>query len=150
MKLNECTVLQIAKIYQVHKLSHLKVLKLSVQQQNGMLDCGLFAIANAVEVCYGKNPESTIYKQKEMRQHLFRCFNEGLLSPFPKGDDSSDVLPRPQRFLLTINIYCLCRMPEIYDSAMIDCDRCHEWFHFRCVGLDENNVPRSWVCTHCM
>lgn len=28
--------------------------------------------------------------------------------------------------------YCLCRDTE--EGAMIECDRCHEWFHFNCVS----------------
>lgn len=28
--------------------------------------------------------------------------------------------------------YCLCR--DFEDGAMIECDRCHEWFHFSCVS----------------
>lgn len=28
--------------------------------------------------------------------------------------------------------YCLCR--DVEEGAMIECDRCHEWFHFNCVS----------------
>ena len=58
MKLNPCTNLQIAKIYRLPQTdSKLKIQKLAVQQQQGTLECGCFAIANAVEICFGVNPE---------------------------------------------------------------------------------------------
>ena len=45
MSLNLFTVLQIAKIYSLPKSqSVLQIHKMSVQQQHGTLDCGLFAI----------------------------------------------------------------------------------------------------------
>ena len=54
------TVLQLAKIYSIPtNHSYLKVKRLSVQQQHGVYDCGLFSIANLVEVRVGKNPEES-------------------------------------------------------------------------------------------
>jgi COMPASS component SPP1 len=34
-----------------------------------------------------------------------------------------------------IKLYCLCRSPENGEN-MIGCDKCDEWFHFNCVGID--------------
>jgi len=34
-----------------------------------------------------------------------------------------------------IRLYCICRTAD--ESAhMIGCDKCDEWYHFECVGLD--------------
>ena len=66
---------------------------LSVQQQEGTLDCGLFSIANVVEVCLGNNPENVPYDQNKMRSHLKECFNAGVLNPLPRG--SLEYIPRP-------------------------------------------------------
>lgn len=51
-------VLQIAKIYSVPTdQSVVEIQKLSIQQQQETLDCGLFSIAFAVEICTGRNPQ---------------------------------------------------------------------------------------------
>ena len=52
------------------------------------------------------------------------------LTPFPKGEDTDDTLPCPQRNLFTIKLYCTCRMPDIYDEKMISCDRCQKCITF--------------------
>ena len=44
---------------------------LSVQQQDGTLDCGLFSIAFAVELCVGRDPVRAFFDQKKKRQHLY-------------------------------------------------------------------------------
>lgn len=82
MPLNESTILQMAKIYSVPHQSVLNIKILSVQQQQGMVDCGVFSIANAVEVCLGNNPEHITYDQAKMREHLFKCFTIGFSKEF--------------------------------------------------------------------
>jgi hypothetical protein len=71
---------------------------MNCQKQEGGTDCGLFAIANAVEVVAGKNPENVIFDQTAMRQHLKSCFEIGKLEPFPKYrvqlDESSKSKPK--------------------------------------------------------
>ena len=62
MKMNVDTLLQIAKIYQPAPcVSVLELQKLSVQQQHGTQDCGLFAIAFALEMCLGSNVETVSF-----------------------------------------------------------------------------------------
>ena len=31
----------------------------------------------------------------------------------------------------------------------VQCDRCHNWFHFDCVGLKEAPTTRKWFCEPC-
>ena len=52
-------------------------------QQSGLVDCGLFAIANITSICYGERPEKTRYNQDLMRQHLTKCLEEGKMVPIP-------------------------------------------------------------------
>ncbi|KAJ3287815.1 Sister chromatid cohesion protein 2, partial [Blyttiomyces sp. JEL0837] len=33
--------------------------------------------------------------------------------------------------------------------VMLDCDRCHVWFHAPCVGLVVDCIPHSWSCGEC-
>ena len=152
MSFNQHTILQLAKLYHFEDASELKLLKMGVQQQIGLVDCGVFAIAYAVELCHGANPEKVIFLQKQMRQHLYDCFqNQKLTTPFPKGEDTDDTLPRPQRNLFTIKLYCTCRMPDIYDEKMINCDQCQKWYHFHCVDMNElAPPPTQWLCNDCI
>ena len=76
-------LLQIAKIYPAAK-SIIQINRLSVQQQVGIHDCGLFAIANAIETCFGKDVQKSLFDQKAMRKHLHDCFNDGALTSFPQ------------------------------------------------------------------
>lgn len=57
---------------------------LPVMQQTNGIDCGVYAIANAVEfLTPGGNPQS-VYDVSKMRHHLLQCLEDGILSPFPK------------------------------------------------------------------
>ena len=69
-------------------------------QFNSKREPKLFAIATAVEVCHGNNPERNNpeqinFDQTKMRTHLIECFNKGKLTLFPKS--TSETLPRPMR-----------------------------------------------------
>ena len=33
-----------------------------------------------------------------------------------------------------VKLYCLCRTTD--ENNMIGCDKCDEWYHFACVGID--------------
>jgi len=47
-----------------------------------------------------------------------------------KGTFKPDMVP----------VYCLCELPYNPDSAMIECEVCNDWFHYECVGLDEESL----------
>ena len=149
MPLNLSTVLQIAKIYSVPTdQSVLEIQKLSVQQQHGTIDCGLFSIAFAVEMCLGHNPQYASFDQKKMREHLYTCFRNGVITSFPSMS-SSELLPRPSPVHHKVRVYCSCRMPEEYDEFMIFCDVCHQWFHTSCVNVKEDYFSDQWECYTC-
>ena len=78
--------LQIAQIYgpACAKENSLTIRKLAVQQQQGTHDCGLFAVAYATEVCFGKDPALVTYDQPKMSSHLVDCFEQGILARFPQ------------------------------------------------------------------
>ena len=54
-----------------------------VQVQEGLTECGLFAIAFAVTLAFGDNPEACIFDQSRMRPHLHACFEKQCISKFP-------------------------------------------------------------------
>jgi len=37
-------------------------------------------------------------------------------------------------------LFCWCRSNAEDGYEMIECDSCHEWFHFNCVGVDSNKL----------
>ena len=150
MSLSKHTAFQLAQIYSIPSThSTLKVKRLSVQQQHGTLDCGVFSIAFAVEICSGRNPEEARFDQKSMRRHLFECFTKKQLSSFPNSHQSEETLPRPMQNTYTLKVFCICKMPAQFDSVMLSCDLCGEWFHCSCMKVDSNNVPDYWECPNC-
>ena len=53
-------------------------------RQHGMTDCGLFAIAYAIDILSGIKPNEIIYDQSKFRKHLIRCLENGIMKQFPK------------------------------------------------------------------
>ena len=152
MPLGRMTLLQIAKIFKGDTdTQYLKLKVLPVQQQQGVLDCGLFSIAFATEVCSQMNPVKSVFNQKLMRKHLIQCLVAGVICPFPQRTDLSPLteLPRPTCRMLNIKLYCHCLMPDNYDTKMILCDRCKKWYHYSCVGIHSKNLPKTWKCSRC-
>ena len=43
--------------------------------------------------------------------------------------------------------YCICKTKS--KGRMIMCDNCQNWFHFKCMGLDENSNPNEFYCNAC-
>lgn len=141
--------LQLAAIYSMPvRFSALEVQILQVQQQKGPDDCGMFSIAFAIEVCEGNDPQLLRkFSQRQMRSHLYKCLQLMKLKPFPK--ESSKCL-HCEVNLFHMKVFCLCRMPEEFDTDMVECSKCEIWYHYRCVGLVENEtVPDDWVCVKC-
>ncbi|KAK4466708.1 Set1 complex component spp1 [Cladorrhinum samala] len=47
--------------------------------------------------------------------------------------------------------YCLCRGPDNH-RFMIACDRCEDWFHGECIGMDKwtgENLVQKYICPNC-
>ena len=115
-------------------------------------DCGLFAIANLVEYCFGGYDEiikaGTIgweFKQCEMRGHLVKCLQNLQFQPFPKVQKRRAI--KIIHVTYDLKVWCVCGMPEEYGD-MICCGRCEKWFHGLCVGA-EMSMDMSWKCTIC-
>ena len=82
---------------------------MNVQYQKGSQDCGLFAIAFACEICFGKDPSSVKFVQSTRRQHLIEGLEQGNILPFPSA-------VRRQRAQVVrqevFKIFCSCRMHD--------------------------------------
>ena len=78
-----------------------------------------------------------------MRRHLERCFENEKLTPFPPTKMPVQKC-RGKHDIVFIHVYCVCGLPERYDTQMIECEQCQKWFHFKCMKLVTE--PDSWVC----
>ncbi|XP_078662108.1 uncharacterized protein LOC144906058 [Branchiostoma floridae x Branchiostoma belcheri] len=56
----------------------------TVQRQTNAVDCGLFAIAWAVDIAEGQDVSRVVYDDEKMRSHLEMCFKQEKLTPFPR------------------------------------------------------------------
>ena len=110
----------------------------------GGSDCGLFSLAFAIDLASGVDPATISYNQSRMRLHLASCLAEKALRPFPRR--KTEVRNRAPNIKLTVNVYCICRLPESFSKTMISCDHCVEWFHLRCVGL--KRVKKTFFVPH--
>ena len=54
-----------------------------ISTQTGSDDCGLFALAYAIEVCRGNNPANLVFKQDLMRNYFNNCLQSKKFSSFP-------------------------------------------------------------------
>lgn len=66
-----------------HLSEQLSAQVVRVQQQQGVTDCGLFAIAYAVHLANGNDPAKVKFEQKRMRAHLTNCLKKKRLEAFP-------------------------------------------------------------------
>ena len=95
-------LVQIAQLYSSYTShSELSLRRVSVQQQNGYHDCGLFSIANATEICNGHKPEKACFDQSRMRTHLFSCLSKGQMQQMSSLQES---IPRPKSGILTVRL----------------------------------------------
>ena len=76
---------QLVRLYQPAVRNNcLMVTAVSVQQQKGGVDCGLFSIAAAYHSAVGDDFRGLTFSQNDMRQHLVECFERKQLSAFPQ------------------------------------------------------------------
>ena len=127
--------------------AHLDVNIPPVQQQSGLADCGVFAIAFALHTALGHRVPHLEFQQGKMRSHLLKCLTNGRLLPFPTVEKLG--FRRNHFPYQEIEVFCNCQMPETYGD-MIQCDKCEEWYHMKCVGLliPPTNTE-NWYCSVC-
>ena len=134
---------QLAQMYSCNR-DQLTVELSPVQQQIGCSDCGLFPIAFAVEVAFGRNPCVISYDQKRMRQHIHSCFEKSKLTPFPRARKTGNCSVRK---CIIIKLYCIRKIPESRDN-MVQCETCLSLFHFKCTSYKDTDQSQ-WVCDEC-
>ena len=110
----------------------LPVTVMPVQQQTGSVDCEVF---RQDHICPRRDapPSCAVLSSKKK------------LLPFP---GESKKVHRCRKKHLFIPVYCICGLPESYDSDMISCDQCGQWFHFGCMHI-QTPPPETWFCSDC-
>lgn len=79
--------------------------------------------------------------------HTSKCIQEQKESPMvlkakeKEASSSNPSEPKPQK--------CFCGRLNLTNTFMLDCDRCHDWFHGSCVNVTKDNLPYVWICEDC-
>ena len=120
-----------------------------MQQQKNNTDCGIYAIVFAYFIVNNTDPYET-----KLRKHLYFCFQNCKMAPFPL---SSRKERKNKEKTIFLNLYCNCRMSWSnfdggnFDMQMVKCDVCLEWFHSKCERIPDiafsPNV--NWECHQC-
>ena len=85
-----------------------------------------------------------------MKAHLIECLERQEMSMFPIKKRR-----RTEFKVKTVDeipIYCICRMPELPNSAWIECSSCKEWYHSdTCVKVPPKycTTKALWHCGKC-
>ena len=140
--------MQIASIMMLER-PHINVIVQHFQQQTGSTDCGLFAIAAARSLCIGCDPSNLYFEQKKMREHFIMCLSKGCLNEFPMLTNKKN---RRKPRIISVPLYCTCRMPDNGEERMIECEKCKEWFHQTCMEVPKSvfeDDESCWQCKAC-
>ena len=133
-----------AQIYSILKFygKFIKLHTVPVQHQAGGSDCGLFAIAFAVALCFGLNPFKLSFQQHKMGDYLLHCLAENKFTNFPFNINPN--WKKKKIITQKEKIFCSCR--GLYDSEMAKCISCDEWFHLRYISSREaKNVKKRYM-----
>ena len=126
----------------------LKVIFPNVALQTNGYDCGLYAIANATALAFGRNPSTQTYIPKLMRFHLYKCLENKQLELFPITSSKPKRKPHKKEF--DVPLYCLCHMPDTR-TLYIYCDICGNEYHPQCVGFDVSiSDTTEFTCPKCL
>jgi len=142
------TKVQIACLLQT-PLPQITLKLMNIEQQQNGSDCGLYAIATALELCAGNDPIKASWHSEEMQPHLEACLSKQKITTFPKKEREiiQDTLKTEQT-----KLYCSCRLPERRSEKMVLCCSCGEWFHQKCEDIPNSalrkNIP--WTCNTCL
>ena len=112
-------------------------------------DCGLFAIAFAITLCFGGDPVQMKYDLPLLREHYIKCLESRKMTPFPTTDKRVPMLKSVSKAI--VPICCTCRIPDDGNCYVECCYMCHEWFHPECLKAPAwaINSKRSWKCHTC-
>ena len=128
----------------------------SVQQQPNGVDCGVFAIAFAVDILNGFAEIGKRFDVGKMRSHLLKCLEEEEFTLFPRSHKHTKL---SKGHIIYVDIYCICSSPFYEEDSkrdenlfMAECVKCGEWYHKICLGIPSRvftNESVEWKCMRC-
>ena len=145
------TNLQMAAILQT-SLPQITIKVMSIQQQENRTDCGVFAIASALELCVGNDPTKVSWHADQLHPHLKTYLSQQEISPFPQKSTPREHGSADKCYkTVETKVYCCCRMPERRSEKMAKCCGCGEWFHQNCKNIPNTVITRklTWTCNSC-
>ena len=145
MDVNTCLKIQLGALYGLPGRD-MKIIIPDIQKQRGTNDCGLFAIANAVEFCTpnlhcGLTPMSFEDGPMCMRDHLRKCFEARWIEPFPSIVHRRKIKVRD----LLIQSCCPCRLPNIM-AKLVSCNTCNLLWHETCILTEDDMTVKCPIC----
>ena len=82
----------------------------NVYMQTNGNDCGLYAIANATALAFGRDPSKEQYIPIKLREHLIQCLENKEMRPFPTAKGTSKrrkAIKKTENFSYTVFAKCL-------------------------------------------
>ena len=135
-------------------------------QQQNFSDCGLFALANCTNICFGFDVSETCYTGN-LRSEFFKMLKTKQISPFAfeqrnqlnkhtflvpiQGKIADDRIEIPKFLIEMITPSCHCRMTESYGD-IVSCDSCEKRYHLKCylmAGEVGKSRPKTFLCYNC-
>lgn len=141
MEIGDFLELQLAQIFHSEEPSFMVNICATQTQEEGINECGTLAIAFTVDFLFSMDLRKETFNITRLREHLEHCLLNQELTPFPKITQNAPQMKVVQTQRVTV--YCHCRMPQYYDSKMVKCSKCLDWFHFTCVSLKEEPIKRD-------
>ena len=155
---------------QIASIMHTKSAQITLrigqtQIQENSLDCGVYAIAFATELCYGADPSQLKYDAPyRLRMHLLDSLKQQKMNRFPSVRLQCELGYLTEK----INVYCNCRLLYVAEHCLpakisksedvhiIQCYTCNKWFHKSCVKLSIIEIKKlrkedvKWMCEKCL
>ena len=93
------------------------------------------------EATYLKTATDTLGKiYSDVAMKIVSCRKNPLEFPRPVDIEDKDH---------TDQFRCFCGREGLVETFMLDCDRCHGWFHGSCIGIPKDKLPEIWICDEC-
>lgn len=107
--------------------------------QTGNINCGLFALSNMIDIYVdGQLDYSSRLNILSTRKYVARMLITKVVSSAPKiSKRGSTKRATSVLYETKIEVFCFCRMPENYSKWMIQCPRCSNWLHGKCIKHPE-------------
>ena len=128
--------------------SCLRINTMNVHKQTGTIDCGLLAIATVTCLLFDGDPTTVVFDQEALHQHFVKTLETNVITLFPTLQTR-----RPAKRISrvqSLQVFCICRLPDTAGDEMVSCDDCQEWFHLSCLNMTESPSTEKWFCSKCL